>query len=150
MNQEDLNALMRNPWEAAKKPRPQPLPECPQCGERYCGDGIAFCTECANTVTPNAALTGERSESELKAQLCNKQEIDMETMSQFASEKDLWKARCLRFATALVDVMDGVQDHHIGDETGLPQDDCARIAKARADARTLVYNAALTGNRADE
>ncbi len=55
MNQEDLNALMRNPWEAAKKPRPQPLPECPQCGERYCGDGIAFCTECANTVTPNAA-----------------------------------------------------------------------------------------------
>ena len=53
MNQEDLNALMRNPWEAAKKPRPQPLPECPQCGERYCGDGIAFCTECANTVTPN-------------------------------------------------------------------------------------------------
>lgn len=54
MNQEDLNALMRNPWEAAKKPRPQPLPECPQCGERYCGDGIAFCAECANTVTPNA------------------------------------------------------------------------------------------------
>ena len=52
MNQEDLNAMMRNPWEAAKKPRPQPLPECPQCGERYCGDGIAFCTECANTVTP--------------------------------------------------------------------------------------------------
>ena len=44
----------------------------------------------------------------------------METMSQFASEKDLWEARCLRFATALVDVMDGVQDHHIGDETGLP------------------------------
>ena len=52
MNQEDINALMRNPWEAAKKPRPQPLPECPQCGERYCGDGIAFCIECANTVTP--------------------------------------------------------------------------------------------------
>ena len=58
MNQEDLNALMSNPWEAAKKPRPQPLPECPQCGERYCGDGIAFCTECANTVTPNVELSG--------------------------------------------------------------------------------------------
>ena len=58
MNQEDLNALMRNPWEAAKKPRPQPLPECPQCGERYCGDGIAFCTECANTVTPNTYSAG--------------------------------------------------------------------------------------------
>lgn len=31
----------------------------------------------------------------------------METMSQFASEKDLWKARCIRFAEALVDVMHG-------------------------------------------
>jgi len=61
MNQEDLNALMRNPWEAAKKPRPQPLPECPQCGERYCGDGIAFCTECANTVTPNKFVNALRS-----------------------------------------------------------------------------------------
>ena len=65
----------------------------------------------------------------------------METMSQFASEKDLWKARCLRFAAALVDVMDGTQDHHIGDETGLPEEDCERIAKARADARELVHNA---------
>ena len=65
----------------------------------------------------------------------------METMSQFASEKDLWKARCLRFATALDDVMDGMQDHDIQAETGLPDDDCERIAKARADARTLVHNA---------
>ncbi|MCK9988890.1 MAG: hypothetical protein AzoDbin1_05362 [Azoarcus sp.] len=67
MNQEDLNALMRNPWEAAKKPRPQPLPECPQCGERYCGDGIAFCTECANTVTP--AQTAVNVERERQAAL---------------------------------------------------------------------------------
>ncbi len=64
----------------------------------------------------------------------------METMSQFASEKDLWKARCLRFATALVDVMDGTKDHDIQAETGLPEEDCERIAKARADAWTLVHN----------
>ena len=67
----------------------------------------------------------------------------METMSQFASEKDLWKARCLRFATALVDVMDGKQDHDIQADTGLSQEDCDRIAKARADARTLVHNAGI-------
>ena len=81
----------------------------------------------------------------LKAQLCNKQEIEMETMSQFASEKDLWKARCMRFATALVDVMDGTKDHDIQADTGLPQEDRDRIAKARADARTLVHNKEVRG-----
>jgi len=67
----------------------------------------------------------------------------METMSQFSSEKDLWKARCLRFATALVDVMDGKKDHDIQADTGLPQEDCDRIAKARADAQTLVHNTGI-------
>ena len=69
----------------------------------------------------------------------------METMSQFASEKDLWKTRCLRFATALVDVMDGTQDHDIQAYTGLPDADCERIAKARADAMELVHNAIVSG-----
>lgn len=64
----------------------------------------------------------------------------METMSQFASEKDLWKARCIRFATALYDVLDGIQDHDIRSMTGLPDVDCERIAKARADAREMVRN----------
>jgi len=64
----------------------------------------------------------------------------METMSQFASEKDLWKARCMRFAAALVDIMDGIPDNDIQGETGLETEDCERIAKARADARTLVHN----------
>ena len=68
----------------------------------------------------------------------------METMSQFASEKDLWKTRCLRFATALVDVMDGTQDHDIQAYTGLPDADCERIAKARADAMELVHNAEVS------
>jgi len=69
----------------------------------------------------------------------------METMSQFANEKDLWQARCMRFATALVDVMDGTQDHDIQADTGLPDADCERIAKARADAREMVHNDELMG-----
>lgn len=64
----------------------------------------------------------------------------METMSQFATKEDLWKARCMRFAAALVDVMDGMQDHDIPRETGLPQEDCDKIAKARADASDLLSN----------
>ncbi len=64
----------------------------------------------------------------------------MESMSQFASEKDLWEARCMRFANALVDFMDGTQDHDIQAETGLPDADCERIAKARSDALALVHN----------
>ena len=62
----------------------------------------------------------------------------METMSQFATEKELWKARCLRFARALVDVMDGTHDLDIQADTGLPDEDCERIAKARSDARELL------------
>lgn len=64
----------------------------------------------------------------------------METMSQFASEKDLWKARCLRMADALVSFMDGTPDHHIQDETGLPEVECEKIAEARKDAKTLLAN----------
>lgn len=61
-----------------------------------------------------------------------------ETMSQFASKADLWEARCRRFARALVDIMDGIPDHDIQAETGLPQADCDRIAEARRNARDLV------------
>ena len=45
-----------------------------------------------------------------------------------------WKSRCLRFAQALVDIMDGVQDHEINDQTGLPIRRCNIIAEARRDA----------------
>ena len=71
----------------------------------------------------------------------------METMSQFATEKDLWKARALRFATALVDFMDGTQDHDIQAETGLPDADCEKIAEARKDAQEIIKtaNAELRG-----
>ena len=61
----------------------------------------------------------------------------METMSEFANEKELWKARCMRFAKALVDVMDGIQDYEMPAETGLPNFDCEKIAIARADAKYL-------------
>jgi hypothetical protein len=39
-----------------------------------------------------------------------------------------------RLAQALVDVMDGVSDHHIQDRTALPESDCDRIAEVRTFA----------------
>lgn len=44
----------------------------------------------------------------------------------------------LKFAKALTDFMDGTKDHHIGDETGLPEEDCQRIAAARKEAYELL------------
>ena len=54
LTQELLNSLMREPGE---NPHASALvlPACPQCGERYCGDGAQLCTECA---APNAELSG--------------------------------------------------------------------------------------------
>ena len=49
-----------------------------------------------------------------------------------------WQSRCLRFAQALVDIMDGIQDHDIQAETALPIGDCNRIAEARSDALSLL------------
>ena len=46
--------------------------------------------------------------------------------------------RALRFADALVQVMDGTQDHDIQGETGLSREDCEKIAAARADAQSLL------------
>jgi hypothetical protein len=63
---------------------------------------------------------------------------EMETMSQFANEKDLWKARCLRMARALSAVMDRTHDHDIQAATGLPNCQCERIAEARADAEEII------------
>ena len=45
MKQEDYNDMMRYPWEVGDR-KPQPLPRCPSCGFRYCGDGLTDCTEC--------------------------------------------------------------------------------------------------------
>lgn len=50
LTQELLNSIMREPGEAPRASDPV-LPACPQCGERYCGDGAQLCTECAS---PNA------------------------------------------------------------------------------------------------
>ena len=49
LTQELLNSIMREPGETKRSAAPE-LPACPQCGERYCGDGVQLCTECA---TPN-------------------------------------------------------------------------------------------------
>lgn len=51
LTQELLNSMMLNPGERAQRIA-QPLPACPQCHERYCGDGVQLCTECA---APNDA-----------------------------------------------------------------------------------------------
>lgn len=50
LTQELLNSTMRAPGEATKTGA-QALPVCPRCRERYCGDGVQLCTECA---APNA------------------------------------------------------------------------------------------------
>lgn len=48
MRQEDLNSMMRHPWEIKTAPAASSyLTRCPECGERYLGDGMALCTECA-------------------------------------------------------------------------------------------------------
>lgn len=64
----------------------------------------------------------------------------METMSMFASKEELYQARSLRFAKALVWFMDGVKDHDVAAETGLNEDDCNFIIQARKDARLLLEN----------
>lgn len=69
----------------------------------------------------------------------------LETMSQFATRADLWEARARRFAQALADVMDGMPDHDIAGETGLPADDCERIADARKDARFILHTPKASG-----
>ena len=53
LTQELLNSIMREPGENPRASAPV-LPACPQCGERYCGDGAQLCTECA---APNAVYT---------------------------------------------------------------------------------------------
>lgn len=51
LTQELLNSIMREPGENPRASTPV-LPACPQCGERYCGDGERLCTECS---APNAS-----------------------------------------------------------------------------------------------
>lgn len=53
LTQELLNSIMREPGGNPRASAPV-LPACPQCGERYCGDGAQLCTECA---APNVELT---------------------------------------------------------------------------------------------
>lgn len=48
LTQELLNSMMREPGEATRAAAPA-LPSCPQCGERYCGDGTQLCAECATS-----------------------------------------------------------------------------------------------------
>lgn len=45
LTQELLNSIMREPGERPRKSAIV-LPTCPECGERYCGDGVQLCIEC--------------------------------------------------------------------------------------------------------
>lgn len=56
LKQEDFNSMMRHPGEVRRGGGVQ-MNSCPNCGERYCGDGVESCTECA---TPNVELMGAR------------------------------------------------------------------------------------------
>ncbi len=49
LTQELLNSIMRNPGENRVTAAPV-LPKCPRCEERYCGDGVQLCTECAAAI----------------------------------------------------------------------------------------------------
>lgn len=55
--------------------------------------------------------------------------------------KQEWETRAMRFAAALLDYMDGDKDHDIQANTGLPDEDCKRIAVVRKEAYDLVYGA---------
>lgn len=58
MRQEDLNSMMRHPGEIKTAPAASSyLPCCPECGERYLGDGVTLCVDCeaARAITRAAA-----------------------------------------------------------------------------------------------
>lgn len=63
MKQEDYNAMMRYPGERYERRNLAALPTCPQCGERYMGDGIVVCTECQSAARPTAAAAQKKEES---------------------------------------------------------------------------------------
>ncbi len=62
----------------------------------------------------------------------------MESLSKFASEADFFKAQRDRLAVALTDMMNFIEDHEIKSYTGLSDEDCAKIAQARKDAREFL------------
>jgi len=43
MNQEDLNSIMKFPWETSNSLLSH---KCPVCGERYYGNGVYPCVDC--------------------------------------------------------------------------------------------------------
>ncbi|AUR84524.1 hypothetical protein NVP1060A_08 [Vibrio phage 1.060.A._10N.261.48.B5] len=49
VKQEDINSMMRYPWESDYRDIPEALPLCPACWEAYCGDGVEPCIECKET-----------------------------------------------------------------------------------------------------
>lgn len=50
LTQEDYNSMMRDPgWRNLSQRNDVPV--CPRCGERYMGDGVNVCVECATATS---------------------------------------------------------------------------------------------------
>jgi len=54
--------MMRHPGEVRRVE--VQMNSCPNCGERYCGDGVESCTECA-TPKDEAHRGGEETKEEV-------------------------------------------------------------------------------------
>ncbi|WVH13965.1 hypothetical protein CASP1_00042 [Alcaligenes phage CASP1] len=48
MKQEELNEMMRHPWERIMLQQKEPLPKCPSCGFSYLGNGVDECLVCVD------------------------------------------------------------------------------------------------------
>jgi hypothetical protein len=57
------------------------------------------------------------------------------------NQETLWKTQCLRFAKALVTILDGMTECELQAETGLNAQDCAKIFKAKEDAILMLDEA---------
>ena len=55
MTQEQINDMLDNPSHPMRVGK---MPTCPECGERYCGDGKTECVECVECKAAKAAEGG--------------------------------------------------------------------------------------------
>ena len=57
------------------------------------------------------------------------------------NQEMLWKTQCLRFAEALVTILDGMEEHELHAQTGLSPQECSKIFKAKEDALLMLNSA---------
>ena len=61
LTQDVLNSIMREIGDRRPTEAKNNLPACPECGERYLGDGVDLCTECQCEVEVTAYRNGSGS-----------------------------------------------------------------------------------------